>query len=1601
MVDLQLESPLNESRDGATVLFEVMGFDANNIHHRCRSAIKGVQFDFLGALPTSAVVFVAVDTCISVESGQIQMTLGQNGRVYPRPTIVVQNALKVIETCAGIGCLGEGLRQMGFEIVLKHDINPTLLHLAEQIHPGPTQQGDICANESIHGICQQVPFSCSVAAGVSCQPHSKLGDKRGSADPRSATLPMTLRMSFLTRQCLIILECVEDVFKSEWVQKVLKTFCKLTGYRMSQGVLHLHHVWISRRSRWWRILSHPTIGRIEWEPFPIFNPPPIVADVIDDFKVCTKEELKQLELDRYEMGKFGSIGIVNNLIPWRSQSKTCLHSCGNQLTGCPCGCRQYPFQDERLQNGGIHGHLIQLSTVVDTCEGKMSACRHVHPCELALLNGLSPAKAFGNQLKLALCAIGQLASPIQSAWLGSFILKHLHENLWIQNEVVPPKVALLQVLENLLKDRDMIFGGPSKPNTRNFPKILRAHLIGEKIVAFGDQPVKDKCEEQSLGQKKGKGGNIPNKHNVTIQTELDDTWICDYPKCPVCEPNATIPKEIQVSHEEQVKYPEAMVSPTIPFVVNQESQKIEDEALRVAAKAAESAVAEDQLREFQKTGGVIGFGNTNHKKRKYTNVVEHQHQEKAKEEEIETQELERNVHQETAEIRIQANVVEEKHEEKAKAEEIETQKHEKTKHHETKEIKSHESFKKIAITVHDHRSIDSCEIYVKDESTVADLIRAESKLAPEDGPKTAWTNIDTPLSLESRLTEGQFVSLQHYASFRQHKFSTGEEGFVDKFHFPMKRSEALYHQGPLVAIDEMEYYLQSTHFLDRVQPFKPMELVSQSIEDESSDHQTMQIETWIRDNMPEMNGRAKASAVLDQGHWNPIVFELQQETFRAIVTQDCRFIAEAIEKIGKQQGWEVDIHYKILPQVFVADCGFQSLSWIVAVVGGSIGHNQLEHLTIHQAIQWRKMFRQFLEDSSKGSEIIHSLPLGGGKQDEVVKQLEQLLSTHGVFAERVSERAQTISSKIPAATLRSIVSAPRAWQDLKQAANSIKPPIRLILSDELQKQIDKRADGIKQVGNKQHQKHMKGRNKEQKEFPEIHVSDLEIPTGVFKQSDGHMLPQITPEQVGPHAQGIILLDQSIADSTLRLPRPVTSKGLGAIVIANRQNMDQHSIAPLRFPAMCRHTQEPIIIAGYMYQLGELEVSRHEPSHKLAVEHHEAETVRCMVYKDQYTQDWEQLKKQPVKTVFDLEPLLVEKSSDGYAKVIDVWDRQWYSTRFEKTRPDNAEIFAFSMRLISGIRETILKRSGDHGIYYEPRSQCGRTPAMEFHVTWLQQTSYQDAKYASQTAPIATSLVRHGMRYGLRCDSMEAEQIHTKFRPDTPLLLGTSKQQYNVGPLPYATTRESIQKLLKAWDWDARPLQPKGRSQDGSGVTWLIQAVEDPACWIYTLQHGDVLITKTRENRPSVPDNTLNVVASKKTLEKLAKKGDDPLQSADPWQKYHPTTSVAPVQAAKAPSSATVQIAEVEARLEKKILAAVQNKDQDTSMESPVVDERISRLEVQMQQIATHQQQMDSRVGQMQQQIDTQGQQFNAALDNKLNEQMSRIEALLLKRSRHE
>ena len=197
----------------------------------------------------------------------------------------------------------------------------------------------------------------------------------------------------------------------------------------------------------------------------------MVSSVLEQFQHCNQALLEQLQLDLYELGKFAAFGFENNMVQWRGQMATSLHSCGNQLMGCPCGCRKYPFTEQRLQSGGLHGLLIPLLGESRCGNNIYPNFRHISPDELALLNGMYPGCDWGPQSRMALCALGQLASPLQSAWIGAAVMKHIQTFLEVEESCQPERV-LLNMMANLLKARDETFGEPNSVECRRFQQMI-------------------------------------------------------------------------------------------------------------------------------------------------------------------------------------------------------------------------------------------------------------------------------------------------------------------------------------------------------------------------------------------------------------------------------------------------------------------------------------------------------------------------------------------------------------------------------------------------------------------------------------------------------------------------------------------------------------------------------------------------------------------------------------------------------------------------------------------------------------------------------------------------------------------------------------------------------------------------------------------------------------------------------------------------------------------------------------------------------------------------------------------------------------------------
>ena len=269
-----------------------------------RSAVHGHQMFFEGSLPDHATVVLLVNARLTKQDSQWILRPHDASEVVPRPYMHVQGLKQVVELCSGMGCMGVGLQEAGFEICLRNGCNPNMLKLAQSISDCPVLLGDLTKDATLVQACHAAPMASVLASGISCQPYSRLGDQHAQHDPRSATLPGTLRFGFLGRFSVLLLECVQEAKDCSWVQTTLAQFSSHTGYKISQGELHLHAVWPARRSRWWCILSRPMLGSIPWSPFPVVKPLPLVAHVLDSFRTCNeKSHVRFVRVEQVREGR--------------------------------------------------------------------------------------------------------------------------------------------------------------------------------------------------------------------------------------------------------------------------------------------------------------------------------------------------------------------------------------------------------------------------------------------------------------------------------------------------------------------------------------------------------------------------------------------------------------------------------------------------------------------------------------------------------------------------------------------------------------------------------------------------------------------------------------------------------------------------------------------------------------------------------------------------------------------------------------------------------------------------------------------------------------------------------------------------------------------------------------------------------------------------------------------------------------------------------------------------------------------------------------------------------------------------------------------------
>ena len=644
---------------------------------------------------------------------------------------------------------------------------------------------------------------------------------------------------------------------------------------------------------------------------------------------------------------------------------------------------------------------------------------------------------------------------------------------------------------------------------------------------------------------------------------------------------------------------------------------------------------------------------------------------------------------------------------------------------------------------------------------------------------------------------------------------------------------------------------------------------------------------------------------------------------------------------------------------------------------------------------------------------------GAGGNGSLIKSLSDELIRHGVPAQLTEARAAQAVKAIGSEPLVQALQHKQPWRQLKALGNNVN--FKFVLPSELASVVE--SNKSKPVGKKP------PKDKAVPGVPapiEIDPSKLQVLDGTFR-SQGQILQQLSPQQIGPVSSGFILMTIAEAEPYLTSGKLVSQEPLALVVFHRRDVSLQSMLSQVQCTVPCRCTvdNEPILAEATLVQIGTGTVEKWNCSDVITVDSPAVCTVKFSVFQDEFGDAWDSFCKAPIKGVVGLFPELKRCMTTGCncaswhneeeipirEPILDLWKRQFLKFGFKQVDASKADFFSVSMRVPACLLEKILQRSGHNGAYVEPRSEDGKAVMSEYMVIWLPKHTLQALHHTRQTNPAVVGLARVGDRRGLRVPTVHAQAVHSVVRPDTLFLPQGARVQYTAGPFPFGLDRQGISKAMKQVGWDCKPLQPAA-PQPGRGAMWVLQAVDPPPNSIVVTSHGEVVISKHKSI--DQPDKTLvpAPVASPATLALCgsAQSGrEDPWIKADPWGSYAPVSKpqVAPVPAA------TESLHQMESRIQQAVLAKIPQ-----TMEDDVPD-RLSTLETQVHHLLHKQTQIETQFGEfsaqqtqqvasLQSQIHVNAQQVHGQLEQQnqsiqamFETQLAHIRGLLQKRPRED
>ena len=1569
--------------------------DSKQKQHLLATVPQYEKILFRGELATGMASYSLIKVTIQTPEGNLPVVgCGDDSLIFSHPACTWAGTRQVIELCCGMGALGHGASASGFETVVGCDIRPKMLELFSQHSKGKPVLGDICQFTTLKEIYEAHPYSCVLASGIACQPYSQLGDQRGGSDPRASTLPATLATAFLLRSILVVIECVGPAQNDPFVQHHIRNFCSKTGFHKTDCVQDLKEIWGSKRNRWWCVLSAPSIGPVDISECSGFPDLGTVGSIVPRLIPWPSQAEEELQLTPVETeaflpgGKLGEKFLLNTKAPL----PFALHCWGSQLHACPCGCRDKGLSKYRLDFKGLFAVLV-----VGVSSGKT---RHLHPQEAGALCGIDPCLSWGQQNRLALGAVGQLASPLQSLWIFSHILKKLQISQHQKAEVSPKKMMMAyrswllarcvkqwgpdpssfppsetleqsrrwqQVVDRSFQDLWTILYDPDRDNhVQHFWDLMNVPLVS---------PVALHCNQQDFHEQLGTS-ECPTEDNALIGDKYDHGLTLS--QVAISSPSLENGSPLEHTQGFDGQIGEEGVSVGTASTVSGDS-------VSASLKADVHFTIHDNGGEIDLYGG------------------------------------ETKAHFRFASgCTIEELLLAESDLQRADP----------------------SGWEVVDVSPGKHDEMDPAELgqprSIKDplqpgmQCKIITGSQSESDVSPSrerkcrrveplptsrssDLPKS---DIDHPLS---RLQGKQFLTLlQPVVRDVAHAHSLLLQQCPSQI-----RLQILSQQMEVWSDDEVRWHLariQSNAKLRCVIPIDP--ILVYGCFDTTQVHA---IREWLA-TRDELAGDY-ITVVLQNGHWYPLCMECRKGVLSVTTWDVPQATHSGLEAFC--QSFASVLAVKLGPivqhsRLFSGDglCGAASIAFLDhKILGTQLPEVRSGLECLHQF--YRQTFARVVEDQVQVSTPWLWGTGNDNETEQAVKKLAPLLVEHGVPSDCAQSRAVQAVKAIGATDLLRALEGRNPWKNVKILGTNMR--FQFLLPEELQAQINRRA-GKEAVGKPV--KANKVQRNDKSDPVALDPTKLTIPPGSFV-GGGKEIDQIPLSMLGPLSEGIVIATWSHAEPYLRASQQLAKGPLAMLVLNSPVGGCATSLATSKVtvPARCSVNHEPLLLEAILVQLGGVPAARAVSQTPVAIDSVKVSTLKVVVYKDECWQAWDDVTASPMRYIIHHIPLLKfckqagctcqhwhnSEKVEATEAIVDVWRRQFLRAGYKPEPVATSTIFSVCIRVPECLAERVLSCSGGAGIYIEPRSLDSKSVSSAFEVVWVPRASQSDVCHLRQVNPAVVGIARVNNRYGLRVRSEQAEALHRAIRPDAVYLCQGPRQSFLVGPIPYGTDRKALSKALSQSSWEAKPLQPVSALTAGRGVMWSVIAVSDPPTNIISMSHGDVVITRAKEFAQELEKHT-RPVAAPSTLslcESGGKNGkDDPWLKADPWSQYCPASGTNSQQSGL--QAAAESIHQLESKIQSAVLAKL---PQVVAMDQDDVNDRMQELETKFHQMAHRQQQLETvvseqgaqhsaQLGQMQSQLNAHGQQLSVHMDaqqqhiqNMFESQMAQIRGLLSKRPR--